>query len=527
MSTEFAKIEDLRAFCDEVRGMAKAGRLGPALDAIAQFVLEVISRESSWATVFSSPELDALCQELGRLPPGAPLNPIDQGRAVFLVTGIARVGGHTRVMMDLIHADPAPRKTVLVSNVMHDLSEDQVRDILHRLNPSVEIELAPPGGIADALGWLQQRLSALCPARSYILQHNFDAAITAAVQPELTGRLFYYHNCDHSLALGVHLPHATHIDFNGKLFHHCRHVKGLANNVFWPLVAEVSSHRADLPFLAHGRVLTATSGGVPKFDTSYLLEWMPYRHDYKVMVPRILAATGGDHIHIGPLKEDTLDLIRSNIAAAGIDQTRFTHQPWVDDVAAELVERRVDLYIGSFPLGGGRATIEVMGAGIPLLLHYNYGSVFFTDLNEVYPDPLCWRDADELIAILGDLSAELLANHANRARAFYAGRFTRENLHNAVAATLANSPPATPTAPKHYPDTLQRWLDQKVALRRWLDQQVALQQPQLPTGLTIGPYRTTQEADTIAVQLQITTRQIAAILARRLALTMKRRLIGA
>jgi hypothetical protein len=505
MSTDFAGIEDLRSFCEELRAMAKAGEQGAALDAIARFVLQVVIRESSWATVFSSPELDALCQELGRLPPGAPVNPMDRDRAVFLVTALNVVGGHTRVLMDLIHADTAAYKTVLVSNLLHDLSENEVREILHRIDPLVEIELAPNGGTAETFAWLQRRLAALRSERSYILQHHFDAAITAAVQPELTGRLFYYHNCDHSLALGVHLPHATHVDFNGKLFHHCRHAKGLTNNVFWPLVAEVSIHRADLPFLGNGRVVTATAGGLPKFDTSYLLEWIPYRHDYKSLVPRILSATGGEHIHFGPLTDDVLELIRANIASAEIDQARFTHVGRVDDIAAELVNRCVDLYIGSFPLGGGRVTIEVMGAGIPLLLHNNYASVFFTDINEVYPGALTWRDADELTSVLGALNAEMLADHADRARAFYAGRFTLGNLRDAIAATLGGTPTVVPAAPVHQPNALQRWLDQRAALPN-----------------QSGPYRHIHEANAAVEQLQISTKQIAGILLRRFVRKIKR-----
>jgi hypothetical protein len=517
VTTEFDKIADIEAYCDELRAIAKVGAVDAALEAIAQFVVQVISRETSWATVFSSPELDALCQELGRLSSRPPIVVMDQDRAVFLVTGIAGVGGHTRVLMDLVKVDPAARKTVLVSNVLHDLSEDEVREILHRLDSSIEVEVAPKGTVADALVWLQQRLATLRPARSYILQHHFDAAITAAVQPEITGKLFYYHNCDHSLALGIHLPHATHIDFNGKSYHHCRTVKGVQNGVFWPLVAEVSQHRAHLPFLAHGCIISATSGGLPKFDLSYLIEWVPYRHDYKMLVPLILRATGGMHIHIGPLKEDVLQFIRANIAAAGIDPLRFIHLSSVDDLASELVDRRVDLYIGSFPLGGGRATVEVMGAGIPLLLHNNYASVFYTDINEVYPDVLTWSDADQLTGILTGLDAEALAEHASRARAFYESRFTPEALRNAVTATLLGDPPAPPPPPMHFPNTLQRWLDQRATLASGHIRS---------SGIRMPPSGSVAEADAVAAAAGLNTKHIAAILFRRVIVTMRRRLMG-
>jgi hypothetical protein len=465
MSTDFDKITDIRAFCDEMRLLAKRGSMGEALGAIADFVFEVLMRESSWANVFASPELDALCLELGKLPDSVAIAPVDPQRTVFLVTGVEGVGGHTRVLMDLAHVDPGVCKTVLVSNVKHDLTTERVRAILHKLDPSVEVEVAPADGIAETLTWLQERLASLRPARSYILLHHFDSAIVAAVQPQLVGRLFYYHNCDNNMALGVHIPHATHVDFNGKGFHHCRNIKGVVNGVFWPLVADVSVHRANLPFMESGRVTTATSGGWPKFDNSFLSEQMPYLYDYKSMLPLIMRATGSEHIHIGPLREELLHPIKARLASSGVNPEKFVHIPWVDNVAAELVRRKVDLYVGSFPLGGGRATIEAMGAGMPILLHANYGTSFHTDIGEVYPGVLQWRDPDQLTKILTGLSKEILVDRALRARAFFEGRFTLENLRQAVEATLAGSPPEPPAAPAYFPNALQRYLDLRAVLR--------------------------------------------------------------
>ncbi len=467
MSAVFDRTSDLRHFCNEMSALARREGVGHALEAIAQFVLEVISRDSSWANVFSSPELDAICQELGRLPSSTPIAPIDQQRSVFLVTGIYGVGGHTRVLMDLAHADPGTRKTVLLSNVRHKLTLGEAREILNNLDPSVEVEIAPESCMTATLTWLQARLTALRPARSYILQHQYDTAIVAAVQPELTGRLFYYHNCDHNLTLGVHLKHATHVDFNGKGFHHCRSVEGVAGGVLWPLVAKVNSHRANLSFMESGHAITATSGGVPKFDNSYQIEKIPYRYEYKNVLPTIMRATGGKHIHIGPLSEELLTSIHHNLAAGGVNPENFLHIPFADDVAAELVRNRVDLYVGSFPLGGGRAAVEVMGAGIPLILHSNYVSVFYTDIGEVYPGVMQWRDQDDLTIILAGLTAETLTEHAQRARQFYEGRFTLENLKQAVEATLAGNPPQPHLAPVHFPNALQRYIDLRTVTRRY------------------------------------------------------------
>lgn len=459
MNVELNDIVDVRTFCEKVRSVAKQGCLDEALRAVAQLVGQVMERESSWGHVFSSPELDAVCQELGRQSAVIPDKAIDQDQAVFLVTAVADLGGHTRVLLDLARADPGKKITVLVSNVMHGLTEQTVKEVLRKLDPFVQVELSPHTEMDNTLQWLQDRLRLLRPARTYILQHPFDSTVVAAVQPELVDKLFYYHNCDHNLALGVHIPHAIHVDFNGKGYHHCQTILGVRNNVYWPLVADAPTSRTRAQFMASGKITTATSGGLPKFDKSYLLEQVPYRYNYVALLPRIMKASGGEHHHIGPLPYHVLTAINEQLKCNGIATEKFVHTPWVEDVASELVRRDVDLYVGSFPLGGGRATIEVMGAGIPLLLHENYVSVFFTDIAEVYPEALKWRDAEELVSVISGITRDLLLDHSLRARAFYETRHQPIHLKNALRETLMGNPPPPPPAPEYSPNTLQRYLD--------------------------------------------------------------------
>lgn len=390
---------------------------------------------------------------------------VDPDCSVFLVTAVAGIGGHTRVLMDLVRADPGKKTTILVTNVSHALDEDDVKATLKKVGSSAQVEVATNLNLQETLTWLQRKLASLRPARTYILQHHFDAVIAAAVQPELVDKLYYYHNCDHNLALGVHIPRATHVDFNGKGYHHCRTVLGIENNVYWPLVADARTHRASNPFMALGTITTATSGGMPKFDTSYLREQIPYQYAYADILPDIMRITGGRHYHIGPLADALAGRIQESLASAGVDKENFVNIPWVENVASELVARKVDLYIGSFPLAGGRAAIEAMGAGVPLLLHSNYVSPFFTDINEVYPGVLSWRDLDELKTVMNGLTRELLVDHACRARAFYETNCAPHLLKAAVEATLTGTPPNPPHPPVHLANSLQRFLDLRPSAR--------------------------------------------------------------
>ncbi len=510
MNVALNDVVDVRAFCENVRTMAKQGCLDDALRSVAQLVSQVMERESSWGSVFSSPELDAVCQELGQMSPTVAKKAVDEEQTVFLVTAVAGLGGHTRVLMDLANADPGKKITVLVSNVMHRLTERSVREVLRKLDPSVQVELAPDNEMDATLKWLQDRLRLLQPARTYILQHHFDSTIVAAVQPELVDKLFYYHNCDHNLALGVHIPHAIHVDFNGKGYHHCRNVEGVENNIYWPLVADVTESRACAQFMTSGKIVTATSGGLPKFDTSYLMEQVPYRYNYVSLLPLIMKASGGDHHHIGPLPDYVLAAIQEQLKSNGIGVERFIHTPWVENVASELIRRNVDLYVGSFPLGGGRAAVEIMGAGIPLLIHENYASAFFTDVAEVYPQVLKWRTPEELESVISGITPDLLADHSLNARAFYEKQHQPIHLRKAIRETLNGSPPLPPPAPNHHSNALQRYLDLRSVLG----------------SAEVPNTRSTSVASAAHTARRIATKHLAMVLIKRLSFKCRKLVMG-
>ncbi len=431
---------------------------------IVEFVESIIAHENSIARVFSSRELDQLCIELGRSLPLETPTSRDDERTVYLVTALAKAGGHTRVLLDLIRADPNPKHTVLVSNTQHDLRPGDLNDLFD--DERAQVEIAPLGNLGERLAWLQKRLFELRPKRTYILQHHFDPLCIAAAQPELSGTLLYYHNCDHSLALGVHTPHAIHIDFSAKGFYHCRECEGVLRNVIWPLTADVSQHRAGRPFMVHGHLTTCTSGGFEKFDQRNMPYRTPYLYGYAEAVATILCTTRGTHIHIGELHEETRKAVIEELTKCGVPSARFIWITYVPDLAAALVENEVDIYFASFPFGGGRAAVEAMGAGLPLLIHSNYRSVFLTDLNEVYPGAFTWRTPADLKDALISLSKEVLAEHSLRARRFFEARCAPDALRAAVALTLWGGSPPSPPRPTHHPDELQTFLDEYAAAEK-------------------------------------------------------------
>lgn len=451
---------DVQAFCAELNDKVERGECRTALQDISDFVAAIVVREAPMGHVFSSRDLDAVCLAAGKkLMTNGTEGQVNEDCTVFIVSGIAESGGHTRVLLDLWGADPALNKVLLVSNVKHALTEAAVQSIFESIGEPLSSEVAPVREMDDVVRWLQTRLRELRPARTYLLQHHFDAPAIAAVQPELAGDIVYFHHCDHNLALGVHIPNAIHVDFNSKSAHNCKYSLGVERQAYWPLVAEVRAQRPDRPFLAAGRLRTATSGGALKFDNALFGDRIPYLYDYRHILPLILKTTGGPHVHIGAMPENVIAEIRAELVSLGVDPDNFIHIPWVDDVASELINRGIDLYVGSFPRGGGRATVEIMGAGFPLLLHHNYISPFFSDICETYEGVLQWRNERELVAILSTLDATTLKDHALRARRFYETNLTPSHLEAAVHDTLRGVPWSPPHEVAYTTDNLQHYLD--------------------------------------------------------------------
>jgi tetratricopeptide (TPR) repeat protein len=450
---QFNSVADLER---RVREQMDALEYADALTTIAVFVGKVIANDAASASVYGSAALDQLCQAIGAAFPQPAPAPLSD-TAVVLATTMAPTGGHSRVIADILNADPATSTRVLLTDMFNEMDEGQVRNAA--TGTGLAVERAPTANPAAKLVWLKQRLAEIGAQRVYIVPHHFDAVLTAAIQADLAGQFVYYHNCDHNLALGVHLPGCEHVDYNAKGFFNCRERLGIAHNSYWPLA--VADRFAERRGRHESKFTTACCGGFEKFELAHVQNAIPYAIAYPDVVAETLRHTGGRHVHIGPLTQDTVAAIAEALEQAGVARDRFVLVPYVPDLAAALADFAVDIYMGSMPRGGGRATVEAMMAGMPLLLHSNYRSIMFSDENEVYEGAWVWRDLADLRRCLGEIDAPALAHHSQLARDHYLRHHTPEAFLAATARTRAGdrTPPQL-RRPVDRTDPLQSFLDQ-------------------------------------------------------------------
>lgn len=391
--------------------------LNSALGFVKDFVEGILADPQATGNVFASKPLDEACLRIGRrlLHESRRNNNRFQsavsGEAVYIATELYMTGGHSAVLSDFISHQPAYRHRILLSDLFAVQDKTSIENRFAALGAA--IEWAPNGDPAKKLHWLQNRLWELNPRRTFLFNHHQDAVAVAAAQRDLVGELFFYHHGDHSLCLGVHIPHSVHIDFRGFGFENCRNSLRVAHNVLVPITVDDSGARPQsMRFLVDGMLRTCSSGAAHKFEN-------PYRYEYSAIVPKILAVTGGQHLHLGPLSADTLDTIRTELGKRNIDPGRFRNIHSVPSVWNALIDNGIDLYLSSFPHGGVRAAVEVMGSATPMAVHVNYSFPALSELDAVYPEAFNWRNPDELFQFLPRIDQDFLQEQSARARHHY------------------------------------------------------------------------------------------------------------
>jgi hypothetical protein len=452
--------------------------LDAALLLIVRFVEAVIADSRATANVFGCPTLDTLCQRIGKEALGVISGPFrekaqdNQDLVVFIATVLFKTGGHSAVIEDLIKAQPEKKYLIVLTDLYGSCDITSVRNRFAPLK--VPVESTSSGTALSKLEWLLRRLVELGPGRVYLLNDHQDAVAIAASQPALNSQVIFFHHGDHHLCLGVYLPEAVHVDPHNLGYFNCRNQLGLVKNRYWPLVVEdLGSRSPRLPFLEDGTLRTCSSGHKSKFEE-------PYLYVYSEEVPRLLEVTHGVHIHIGELSPKTLETIYDGMSKRCIGKEGFIYIPWVKSLWMAMIEQRVDLYISSFPLGGGRAAIEVMGSGTPMVMHESYVSRFHGGLDIAYPEVFSWRRPTELYKYFQNLTSDLLVTESANARAHYERYHTPDRLKQELKTFEMGTEGLEPLPLRsHAQDKLQIFLDHTMTDHVALNYQISIRDQQI------------------------------------------------
>ena len=279
---------------------------------------------------------------------------------VYLATELYSIGGHTALIGDFVRALDAPSSHVILTNLGADPASVVSEPVRLRLGlPAEHIAVLPGPSALDRMQQLFTLLLRLKPRRLFLFQHPHDPLASVAAQPEIASQCVLVHHADSMPSFGMHLPDVRIVDLNPSAAALTR-LLGCASALL-PLTAPDPGPRLR-GFLNGGRLVTATSGRPHKFSSRYVL-------GYAETVGVVLKITGGRHVHIGPLYEETSAEIASALHREQIPPDRFVHIVSTTSIAATLWEHECDLYLASFPVDGARTRVEVLASATPYLRH--------------------------------------------------------------------------------------------------------------------------------------------------------------
>ena len=456
-----ALVRSIASFQDKVRVHLSNGNLNAALSSIEKLVNQVFCEPINTAQTFGSKGLDDICQEVGAIN-WKKLHNIDalwtdkqldqsENTVVYIVSKLQASGGHSAVLADIIRLSPPSNTFILITGVGGKTDREAIQHRFKSLH-NVSFEYAPRGKHIEKLDWLQRKILSLKPKDVWLFNHHQDSVAIAAVQPNATYKLHFYHHGDHNLCLGVHLDYADHVDIHPMGYHYCRDELNIINSRYLPMsLKDLGMRPSDMEFKSGSDFITCTAAGFNKVEVPYFIQYVD-------IIPSMLKASGGKHIHFGRLTPFALSKIRAGLRKLGIPESSFIYIPFVSSVWKALHEHQVDMYITSFPYGGARTLIEVMGAGLPVAIHSHCTSRLLGTFDMVYEGAFVWRNPNELYDFIHKIDISILKKHSKLARNRYLGFHTEDIIAKAL---LENASPlaAPPLNDGYTPDNLQRALD--------------------------------------------------------------------
>ncbi len=330
---------------------------------------------------------------------------------LYLVSRFQNSGGHSKIIQERIRSNRDAKHIILSSGISGRAPYKYIKDFFKLYN--VYFDSCRYRCFERKLCWLYTQVSSLNIIEANILCDYNDSVIIALAATSVDINYRFYHHADHKFSLGLHCPQFRHIDTN--IINYCICKQQCRPKLIEIEPLTIQDRRTSSPTINKDNteiIRTSTIARSNKIENSY-------HADYAGMLPKILKATNGEHVHIGKLSLGYILKIRFLLLLANISQSRFKYIPWVPSVWDAFNDYSIDVLINSFPYGGALTCIEAMGAGIPVIYHDHQHSEVLSCIHVSYEKAFRWRYPYQLQEHLQKLNHKILREQSVLSRQHY------------------------------------------------------------------------------------------------------------
>jgi len=349
----------------EIEQALMAARGVEALEAGLQAVIALtpqLGHPDVYGHKLFTPGLDAAVPTLARrlsLPDVAQAKSNDT--VCIVSTQLYASGGHSKVAYDIAGLIGGERVSVIFTDIYGKLTHAGLigaRTAEAPMQRRADVLLGAVN-LTGKIVELYNILAAIRPTRIFMLTHHFDMVAAVALWP-FREVVEFLHHADHVPSIGATLPFSQHVDLTWRCHQVCL---GQAR----PALYAGMTVRRPPPTTGgpvagpSGRLRIATCGGQAKYRGAGDHRWLDYA----------LAALSPPHselVHIGPADDGFRAEITRELKTAGVDPQRYVFTGQAGDLAAELMSRQADIYLSSYPVTGGKANLEAMAIGLPVIV---------------------------------------------------------------------------------------------------------------------------------------------------------------
>lgn len=382
-------------------------------------------RDFIFRKLYRSDFLDSFCESLGfirkhtlGIKPSA--NP-DQKSIAIVISSLNKTGGGIyQEILELVTMLQSRKIAILLTDMTG--FDEFPEPIKQDFAPFRNLSFVFLKNIPDLLSGLEKTLSDINPSKIYWYCGHNNTNVVGALQNYGAKNIVPF-SFDHGLSLGLSNTNIDLIIAKTPKDYKLLSEKFGDRVIYIPCwSAPARTEREYKPLGNHNRLNTATAAArFYKYHGNLL-------GSFQYFMVNLIRATGGKHVHYGPLPDGVEEGISRALKRNGIAPERFTHVEWSNNLPDSLLEHDVDIFIAPFPISSIKLNLQCISAGIPVMA-YAGGLTRIEQNDFLNPDVLRWKNRKEFFDTILSLERQRLMELSESGLEYF-------KTHNALSATM-------------------------------------------------------------------------------------------